>query len=111
MNTGQNNNKKENEMKDGSVLKQLKTERILRYVRFNREQDPENYFREQQMLYYPWRNKNHGLKGKFASYELCFIHNQETVKRNKKHYEADKGVTDIVENNMLHLSFEGNHIV
>lgn len=98
-------------MKDGSVLKRQKTQKILRYVRFNREQDPENYFREQLMLFFPWRNEDHDLKGNFASYELCFIHNQETVKRNKKHYEADKGVTEIVGNNMLHLSFEVNHIV
>lgn len=111
MDTGQNNNEKEYEMKDGSVLKQRKTQKIIRYVRFNREQDPENYFREQLMLFFPWRNEEHDLAGKFASYELCFIHNQETIKKNKKHYEADKGVTEIVENNMLHLSFEGNHIV
>lgn len=111
MDTGQNNNEKEYEMKDGSVLKRRKTQKILRYVRFNREQDPENYFREQLMLFFPWRNEDHDLKGNFTSYELCFIHNQETVKRNKKHYEADKGVTEIVENNMLHLSFESNHIV
>lgn len=108
MDTGQNNNEKEYEMKDGSVLK---TQKILRHVRFNREQDPENCFREQLMLFFPWRNEDHDLKEKFASYELCFIHNQETIKTNKKHYEADKGVTEIVENNILHLSFEGNLIV
>lgn len=53
MDTGQNNNEKEYEMKDGSVLK---TQKILRHVRFNREQDPENCFREQLMLFFPWRN-------------------------------------------------------
>lgn len=66
-------------MKDGFVLKQRKIQKILRYVRFNREQDPENYFREQLMLFFPWRNKKHDIKGKFANYELCFIHNQDTI--------------------------------
>lgn len=66
-------------MKDGFVLKQRKIQKILRYVIFNREQDPENYFREQLMLFFPWRIKKHDLKGKFATYELCFIHNQDTI--------------------------------
>lgn len=107
----QYNKEKEYEMKDGSVLKQRNTQKIFRFVRFNSEQDPETYFREKLMLFFPWRNEEEDLKGMFAGYELCFMYNQETIKRYKKHYEADKGVTEIVENNMLYLSFEGNHIV
>ena len=42
-------------MKDGSVLKQRKHQKIIRYVRFNRNQDPENYHREQLMLFLHWR--------------------------------------------------------
>lgn len=91
MDTGQNNNEKEYEMKDGSVLKQRKTQKIIRYVRFNREQDPENYFREQLMLFFPWRNEEHDLAGKFVSYELCFIHNQETIKKIRNIMKQTRG--------------------
>ena len=34
--------------------KKRKVPRIIRYVKYNKEKDPENYFREQLMLFVPW---------------------------------------------------------
>lgn len=35
---------------DGSILKLRKTQKVIRYVRYNKEQDLENYFREQLVV-------------------------------------------------------------
>ncbi|OXA54149.1 ATP-dependent DNA helicase PIF1 [Folsomia candida] len=41
----------------GSITKRS-TPRIIRYRRFGLYQDPENFYREQIMLYVPWRDEN-----------------------------------------------------
>ena len=46
----------EYEMKGGITLVKRQKQRIIRSVRFNKNKDPENYCREQIMLYTPWRN-------------------------------------------------------
>lgn len=58
-NSEQDNSKFENEyhMKDGSILKLRKNLKIIRWVRYNKEQDLGNFFREQLILLYPWRNE------------------------------------------------------
>ena len=38
-----------------------KKPKIIRSVSFNKDKDPENYFREQLMLYTPWRNETTDL--------------------------------------------------
>lgn len=45
----------------------LKREINQRY--YNKDQDPENYFREQLMLFYPWRKEKEDLLGAFDNYE------------------------------------------
>ena len=37
--------------KNGTKYKKRKVPRIIRYVKYNKEKDPENYFREQLMLF------------------------------------------------------------
>lgn len=50
-------------MKNGTILRKRKTQKIIRYVRFNKDQDPENFYREQLMLFYPWRFETKDLQG------------------------------------------------
>ena len=43
---------------DGDFRIVLRTKRkIIRYVKYIQKIDPENYFREQLMLFYPWRKE------------------------------------------------------
>ena len=51
-------------MKDGTLIKLRKTPKILRYVRYSKIHDPENYYREQLMLFLPWRDEKKDLLGK-----------------------------------------------
>ena len=43
--------------KNGTKYKYQKVPKVIRYVRYNQTKDPENYFREQLMLFMPWRNE------------------------------------------------------
>lgn len=98
-------------MKDGSILKRRNTSKVIRHVRFNKDQASENYFREQLMLFYPWRNDELDLIGAFNSFEDNFKQNEETIQRNKKQYEADKRVIYIVEASMLYLTEDSNNVI
>ena len=51
----------EYQLKGGMKFVKRKKAKIIRSVRFNKENDPENYCREQLMLYTPWRNEQKDL--------------------------------------------------
>ena len=61
-------NQKEYQLKGGLTLVKRSTPKVIRSVRFNKVKDPENDFREQLMLYTPWRNELQDLLGTFKSY-------------------------------------------
>ena len=43
--------------KNGTKYKYQKVHKVIRYVRYNQTKNPENYYREQLMLFMPWRNE------------------------------------------------------
>ena len=43
--------------KNGRRYKKRKVSRIIRYLRYNKKNDPENYYRERLMLFTPWPNE------------------------------------------------------
>ena len=48
-------------LRGGMKLVKRKRAKIIRSVRFNKEKDPENYYREQLMLYTPFGNEQTDL--------------------------------------------------
>ena len=56
-------------LRDGTVLVRRKKPKIIRYVRFSKEKDPEKYFRELLMLFLPWRKEETDLLGQMDTYE------------------------------------------
>ena len=56
--------------KNGIKYKKRKVPRIIRYVKYNKKKDPENYFREQLMLFVPWRNEQKDLLGSLTHMKL-----------------------------------------
>eukprot|EP00732_Lithocolla_globosa_P000252 Lithocolla_globosa_v1_NODE_62_length_7247_cov_17.118503.p1 type:complete len:1467 gc:universal NODE_62_length_7247_cov_17.118503:2368-6768(+) len=87
-------------------LRRRKVAAILRSVRFNRLNDPENYYRELLMLYHPWRNENKDLTPT-TSYLAMFNANKDKVVSEMSKYEPNAAIMD-------HLaaqadSFEHNH--
>ena len=47
--------------KNETKYKYRKVPKVIRYVRYNQTKDPENYYREQLMLFMPWRNEQKDL--------------------------------------------------
>ena len=75
------------EAKNGTKYKKRKVPRIIRYVKYNRKRDPENYFREQLMLFVPWRNEQKDLMGSFGTYEARFNSVQTSLMSKRNEYE------------------------
>ena len=53
-NLGENDYDGEYRLKCGTVIKRKCTPKILRYVRLSELKDPENFYREQLILFVPW---------------------------------------------------------
>lgn len=47
----------------GTTIRRRKKKKVIRYVRYSKEKDPENYFRESLMLFYPWQCEDMLLNG------------------------------------------------
>ena len=82
------------EMKGGITLVKRKKRRIIRSVRFNKNKDPENYYREQIMLYTAWRNETTDLLKDFQTYQDRFEVVKDEIKQNRKQYENHTDVLD-----------------
>ena len=78
--------------KNGTKYKTRKVPKIIRYVKYNKKKDPENYFREQLMLFVPWRNEQKDLLGSFDTYEAHYNFVQISLipKRNEYEHHAEK---------------------
>ena len=84
----------EYEMKGGITLVKRQKPRMIRSVRFNKNKDPENYCREQIMLYTPLRNEKKDLLKDLQTYQDRFENVRDLIEENRKHYENHSDVID-----------------
>ena len=68
--------------------------KVIRSVRFNKSKDPDNYFREQLMLYVLWRNEATDITEHHQSYQDRYEKLDHLLSVNKMKYEYH---TDILE--------------
>ena len=73
--------------KNGTKYKYRKIPRVIRYVRYNLKKDPENYYREQLMLFMPWRNEQKDLLGPFETYTAHYISMKISLEAKRNVYE------------------------
>ena len=83
--------------------------KIIRSARFSKENDPENFHREQLMLYIPWRKKTEDLIQNFATYTERCQQLEFEITRKRQHYEhhtelSDKALKDLEDENLCHYS-------
>jgi exonuclease III len=52
------------QLPDGQIIIKRTQPKILRYVKYSLEKDPENYYREHILLFYPWTEEISLLQGK-----------------------------------------------
>ena len=71
--------------------------KILRYVNYNKKVDSENYYREQLMLFYPWRNEDRDLLNGHKTYQEHFNIVKEQMQSKKKEYDANTEFLDEVQ--------------
>jgi hypothetical protein len=74
------------ELKNGITIKQRNFYRVIRYVRFNKKTDLENFYRERLMLFCPWRNEN-DIKSTHETYEKMYMTVKQTIESKVKQYE------------------------
>ncbi len=84
----------EYEMKGGITLVKRQKPRIICSVRFNKSKDPENYCREQIMLYTSWRNEKKDLLKDFQSYQDRLEAVKDVIEKNRKQYKNHSDVLD-----------------
>ena len=73
--------------KAGTVYKSRKVPKVIRYVRYNKKKDPENYFREKLMLFMPWRNEAKDLLSTFDTYEAHYNSMKTSLEAKGSEYE------------------------
>lgn len=70
--------------KDGSIMRKRNIPKVMYSVGFNKNDDKENFFyREQIMLYLPWRNYSDILGG-CITYEARYNDNCEEIEVKRK---------------------------
>ena len=75
------------EAKNGTKYKKRKVPRIIRYVRYNKKNDSENYYREQLMLFIPWRNEEKDLISGFETFEAHYKALKISIESKSNEYE------------------------
>ena len=73
--------------KNGTKYKYRKVPRVIRYVRYNLKKYPENHFREQLMLFMPWRNEQKDLLGPFETYTAHYNSMKISLEAKRNEYE------------------------
>ena len=75
------------EAKNGTKYKNRKVARIIRYVRYNKKNDSENYYREQLMLNIPWRNDEKDLISGFVTFEAHYKALKTSIESKSNEYK------------------------
>ena len=79
---------------NGITIKSRKNPRVIRYVRFKEKSDPENYCREQLLLYWPWRNEQSNLLAGGESYKAHYDRVKSFLNTKKKQYDYNSEEID-----------------
>ena len=76
--------------KNGTKYKYRNVPRVIRYVRYNLKKDPENHYREQLMLFMPWRNEQKDLLGPFETAHYNSMKISLEAKRNEYEHHTEE---------------------
>ncbi|XP_078328660.1 uncharacterized protein LOC144623788 [Crassostrea virginica] len=74
-------------LKNGIKIRRRKTPRVIRYVRFNKQTDAENHYREKLMLFLPWRDESVDLLSNADTFEKSFNLRKSILMHKIKEYE------------------------
>ena len=84
----------EYKLKGGMKLVKGKKAKIIRFVRYHKDKDPEKHYREELMLYTPWRKENIDLIKDCQTYQERFEQVKDEVISNRHKYEYHSEIPD-----------------
>ena len=84
-------------IKDGFKITLRSRPKVLRYVRYSEKVEPNNFYREQLMLFHPWRNENSDLLGCFETYGDHYKHISKAIHAKRGEYEANTKLSEDIE--------------
>ena len=76
------------------IFKKHQKVRIICYVNYSIKKDPENYYRERLVLFYPWKNESVDLIAGSNSYEDSYKKKQKQIEVVRKEYEPYNDVLE-----------------
>ena len=82
-----------------SIIKLRKRPKVIRYVRFHKDKDPENYYREQIMLFSPWRSESQ-LLGECTTFHERYLQLEAQIKYKNNSYNNNSEVIDLAINQL-----------
>ena len=71
-------------------MRKRKTEAIIRWHKFNKEKEPEKYYRAKLFLFMPWRNEEE-IIGNYTSMEDRYTEECTAVQQNEQQYTYNEG--------------------
>ena len=81
-------------LSDGKILYKRSKPKILRYVGFSLLNDPENFYREKLMLYYPWKGDEKNILGDFESYKERYEHLKDQIEPLQQKFETNASAVE-----------------
>ncbi|KAL9951086.1 hypothetical protein ACROYT_G043682, partial [Oculina patagonica] len=93
-------------LKGGMKLVKRRRPKIIRSVRYNKDKDPENHFREQLMLYTPWRKESGDLIKDCQTYQERFEKIKDEVLYNRCQYEYHSEILDKAMNDTNNAEYD-----
>ena len=67
------------------IMKRRKNRKVIRYVRYSKEKDPENFYRENLMLFYPYVQEEN-IIGNCMTYEDRYRLVKDEIEKKRKEY-------------------------
>ncbi|XP_050303800.1 uncharacterized protein LOC126741439 [Anthonomus grandis grandis] len=97
------------------VLVRRKCAKIISYRRYGLQQDPKNYYREQIMLYLPWRNEVDEIEQDSIDQQTIYEDRFEELAANRKKFNVldEKTIDDALKlaeeksDSLVHKGFDG----
>lgn len=69
----------------GKPIKQHKAS-VIRFVKYNKHVDYENYYREKILLYVPFQKNENTIKNEFETIQKAYKHYKNTIEQNESKY-------------------------
>ena len=95
---GSNTSKLRHSVTKGNVRIVLRQKtKVLRYVHYSEKVDSENYYREQLMLFHPWRNEEQDLLNGFKNFKDHFKAIEKEIQTKKAEYDSSYELLEEIE--------------